>query len=52
MSAMSRKQTLRIYSPCKAEANTVDQILAGNRFLTPTVAKARMVTQPSLPIGR
>jgi DNA modification methylase len=31
---------------------SVPEILAGKRFLTPTVAKARMVAQPSLPLGR
>jgi DNA modification methylase len=31
---------------------TVAEILAGKRFLTPTVAKAKMVAQPSLPLGR
>ncbi|MCO5129790.1 MAG: restriction endonuclease [Xanthobacteraceae bacterium] len=31
---------------------TVSDILAGQRFLTPTVAKARMMSQPSLPFGR
>jgi site-specific DNA-methyltransferase (adenine-specific) len=31
---------------------TVGEILAGKRFLTPTVAKAKMVSQPSLPLGR
>jgi DNA modification methylase len=31
---------------------TVSEILAGKRFLTPTVAKAKMVAQPSLPLGR
>lgn len=31
---------------------TVPEILAGKRFLTPSVAKARMVAQPSLPLGR
>ena len=31
---------------------TVSEILAGQRFLTPTVAKARMMSQPSLPLGR
>jgi DNA modification methylase len=31
---------------------TVPEILAGARFVTPSVAKARMVSQPSLPMGR
>lgn len=31
---------------------TIREILAGKRFLTPTVAKARMVAQPALPLGR
>jgi hypothetical protein len=31
---------------------TVREILSGKRFMTPTVAKARMVAQPSLPLGR
>lgn len=31
---------------------TVTEILAGKRFHTPSVAKAKMVAQPSLPLGR
>ena len=31
---------------------TVTDILSGKRFLTPSVAKARMIAQPSLPFGR
>jgi hypothetical protein len=31
---------------------TVAEILAGKRFNTPSVAKAKMVAQPSLPLGR
>ena len=36
----------------KMQLLTVADILAGKRFLTPTVAKAKMVAQPSLPLGR
>lgn len=31
---------------------TVGEILQGKRFLTPSVAKAKMISQPSLPLGR
>lgn len=31
---------------------TVSEILAGKKFSTPSVAKARMVSQPTLPLGR
>lgn len=36
----------------KMQMLTVAEILEGKRFLTPSVAKARMVSQPSLPLGR
>lgn len=36
----------------KMQMLTVGEILAGKRFLTPTVARAKMVAQPSLPLGR
>lgn len=36
----------------KMQLLTVGEILSGKRFLTPTVAKAKMVAQPSLPLGR
>ncbi len=36
----------------KMQLMTVSEILAGKKFLTPSVAKARMVSQPSLPLGR
>ena len=36
----------------KMQMLTVGDILAGKRFNTPTVAKAKMVAQPSLPLGR
>lgn len=36
----------------KMQMLTVSEILAGKRFMTPSVAKARMVAQPSLPLGR
>lgn len=36
----------------KMQMLTVGEILSGKRFLTPTVAKAKMVAQPLLPLGR
>lgn len=36
----------------KMQLLTVPEILSGQRFVTPTVAKAKMVAQPSLPFGR
>lgn len=36
----------------KMQLMTVSEILAGKKFLTPSAAKARMVSQPSLPLGR
>lgn len=36
----------------KMQMLTVPEILNGKKFLTPSVAKARMVAQPSLPLGR
>jgi DNA modification methylase len=36
----------------KMQMLTVGEILSGKRFLTPSVAKAKMVGQPSLPLGR
>lgn len=36
----------------KMQILTVPEILAGKRFITPSVAKARAVAQPSLPLGR
>jgi DNA modification methylase len=36
----------------KMQLLTVPEILAGKKFITPSVAKARMVAQPSLPLGR
>lgn len=36
----------------KMQMLTVAEILSGKRFLTPSVAKAKMVAQPSLPLGR
>lgn len=36
----------------KMQMLTVDEILHGKRFFTPTVAKAKMAAQPSLPLGR
>lgn len=36
----------------KMQLLTVSEIFQGQRFVTPTVAKAKMVAQPSLPMGR
>lgn len=36
----------------KMQILTVPEILEGKRFITPSVAKARTVVQPSLPLGR